>query len=136
MSATGMMMPGDGSNPPENENMATGNDMQGQESSATTQSAYVMPTDGQPTICQNCTHFDGQGMCDHPEVIADPEVQGKVDPNGHSKFYMPGGGKTMQPGMGMPKPAPKKPPMAGSSGGLGAGARFPKVSNTPNFQGD
>jgi hypothetical protein len=58
-----------------------------QQSSASAQAAYVRPTDDQPTICQNCSHFDGQGSCDHPQVIADPDVQGKVEANGHSKFY-------------------------------------------------
>lgn len=134
MSATGMMMPGDGSNPPENDNLGT--DQQAdQQSTATQQSAYVAPTDGQPTICQNCAHFDGQGSCDHPEVVADPEVQGKVDPNGHSKFYAPKSAEAAEAGTGMVKKQPVKAPGAGLAG-LGADARFPKVSNTPNYQGD
>jgi hypothetical protein len=137
MSATGMMLPGDGSNPPENDNLGPAADKkEDQASTATVQSAYVAPTDGQPTICQNCMHFDGQGMCDHPEVIADPEVQGRVDPNGHSKFYMPGSAESAERGMGAPKPQKKPMAGAGQVSALGAGARFPKVSNTPNYQGD
>jgi len=136
MSATGMMMPGDGSNPPENDNLTQGQDAkEDQQSTATTQSAYVAPTDGQPTICQNCMHFDGQGSCDHPEVIADPQVQGKVDPNGHSKFYMPASAEQAEQGVGLSKPQKKAPAPAAGLPGLGAGARFPKVSNTPNYQG-
>src|SRR5271157_2012318 len=104
MSATGMMMPGDGSNPPENSNADQQED---QHSTATQQSAYVAPTDGQPTICQNCMHFDGQGMCDHPEVVADPEVNGKVDANGHSKFYSPKSAEQGEQGLGMAKKPPK-----------------------------
>jgi hypothetical protein len=133
MSATGMMMPGDGSNPPENDNLGT--DQQAdQASTATEQSAYVAPTDGQPTVCANCVHFDGQGMCDHPEVVADPQVQGKVDLNGHSKFYSPKSAETAEGGLGTTQRKPKPP---ANVAGLGAGARFPKIaSNTPNFQGD
>lgn len=130
MSATGMMLPGEGGDQPPNDNL--GADQDDQQSTATEQSAYVAPTDGQPTICQNCVHFDGQSSCDHPEVIADPQVQGQVDANGHSKFYSPkseGGG-----GTGLGKMA--KPQAVGTPQGLGAGARFPKSSNTPNFQGD
>jgi hypothetical protein len=127
MSATGMMMPGEGGGQPSNDNL--GVDQDDSKSTATEQSAYVAPTDGQPTICQNCVHFDGQGSCDHPEVIADPQVQGRVDANGHSKFYSPKSEEAGEMGMGKPKPA-------GTLAGLGAGARFPKSSNTPNFQGD
>jgi hypothetical protein len=127
-----MMMPGDGSKPPENSNA---DQMEDAQSTATQQSAYVAPTDGQPTICQNCMHFDGQGACDHPEVVADPEVNGKVDANGHSKFYSPKSAEQAEAGgMGMAK-RPKASP--GDAAALGVGARFPKMSsNTPNFQGD
>lgn len=128
MSATGMMMPGDGSRPPENSPTDQQEDQQG---TATQQSAYVAPTDGQPTICQNCMHFDGQGACDHPEVVADPEVQGKVDANGHSKFYSAKSAEAAEGELG--KTAPKS---GADIAGLAAGMRFRPPSNTPNFQGD
>lgn len=130
MSATGMMMPGDGSNPPENDNLGA-DQQEDQQGTATQQSAYVAPTDGQPTICANCMHFDGQGSCDHPEVIADPEVNGQAEANGHSKFYYAKSAEAAEGEMG------KKPAQPGAGlAGLSAGARFPKTSNTPNFQGD
>lgn len=128
MSATGMMMAGDGSNPPGN-NAPAADQQEDQQSTATQQSAYVKPTDGQPTICQNCMHFDGQGACDQPEVVADPEVQGKVEANGHSKFYSPKSAEAAEGEL------TKKPPAVGLPG-LAAGARFPKASNTSNYQGD
>lgn len=132
MSATGMMLPGDGSHPPENDSLA--DQKEDQQSSATQQSGYVKPTDGQPTICQNCIHFDGQGACDHPEVIADPEVQGVVEANGHSKFFYAKSAESAETAGGLSKPAPKTPakPGAGLSG-LAAGMRM--RSNTPNYQG-
>src|ERR1700734_1929251 len=124
MSATGNMLPGDGSNPPENDNLDQQED---QESSATQMSAYVAPTDGQPTICANCVHFDGQAACDHPEVISDPEVNGKVEANGHSKFYSPKSAEAVEGSMGITK---KPPQLTPGLTALGGGARFPKVSNT------
>lgn len=92
------------------------------QSTATQQSAYVAPTSGQPTICQNCAHFDGQGSCDAAEVIADPDVMGQVDPNGHSKFYTP---KTDNDG-DEPGASPE-PQYSKGAASLAAGARFPKA---------
>lgn len=129
MSYSGMMMPGDGSNPPDNSNTATEPDGDDQQGTATTQAAYVAPTDGQPTICQNCVHFDGQGACDHPQVIADPQVNGKVDANGHSKFYTPKSGQSAELGA-----ATKKPALDAGIQSLAAGARYPKQS-TGTFGG-
>lgn len=49
----------------------------------TKQSGYADPRHG-PFECGNCIHFhsgsgssmmDGFGSCDHPEVVADPEVE-------------------------------------------------------------
>lgn len=96
---------------------ATG-DTDDQQGTASAQSAYVKPTDGQPTICENCMHFDGSGKCDHPEVIADPEVQGAVEANGHSKFYSP---KSEEQGE-----ANRLPTTGEGVDKLGSGVRSPK----------
>lgn len=49
-------------------------------------SGYQPPDQG-PFECDNCIHFDGQGRCDKPEVIADPQVQGNVEPEGCCNFF-------------------------------------------------
>lgn len=135
MSYTGMFMPATGitnqspAAPADNGAQADQDD--DQQSTATDRAKYVAPEDGQPTICQNCSHFDGQGACDHPEVIADPEVSGKVEANGHCMYFKAGSGEQSVSNI-LPM---KKPAISKGADAIGAGAKFPKVSNTPNYQG-
>lgn len=58
----------------------------GDQGDGTAQSGYATPDFG-PFECENCTHFDGQGKCDHPQVISDPEVQGNVDAEGCCNLF-------------------------------------------------
>lgn len=96
-----------------------GADTDDQKGTATAQAAYVTPASpDEATICQNCIHFDGQGSCDHPQVIADPEVNGTVVANGHSKFFY---SKSAE---GSESEAPQYSPDAAQ---LAGGARFPSA---------
>jgi hypothetical protein len=71
----------------------------------TEQSGYVTPELG-PFRCDNCTHYllamgpprreqrltseegSGQGRCDHPIVLSDPEVSdGRVDADGCCNYF-------------------------------------------------
>jgi len=47
---------------------------------------YASPKDG-PFKCSHCVHFKAPNSCDHPKVIADPEVKGKVEPEGCCNYY-------------------------------------------------
>lgn len=42
---------------------------------------------GADISCANCFHFDGQGSCDQPEVVADPEVNGQVEAEGRCNEF-------------------------------------------------
>lgn len=97
---------------------ADNGDADDQKGTATAQSAYVAPSDGQPTICQNCLHFDGQGSCDHPQVIADPEVNGKVEANGHSKFFHSKSSEAAEN---------ESPQYSADAAQLASGSRFPSA---------
>ena len=46
-----------------------------------------------PAECRTCIHMKRPDRCDHPEVIADPEVRGKVEPLGWCKFHNLGSGE-------------------------------------------
>lgn len=59
---------------------------EGEPGDGTQQSGYVSPDLG-PFECGNCTHFDGQGACDHPQVVSDPEVNGQVEAEGCCNFF-------------------------------------------------
>ena len=61
--------------------------------SGTAQSGYVTPDLG-PFECDNCTHFDGQNSCNHPQVQNDPEVSGQVDPEGCCNYFQSAGRET------------------------------------------
>jgi hypothetical protein len=56
----------------------------------TQQSGYVMPDLG-PFECENCTHFEAPNRCNHPEVVADPEVNGNVEAEGCCNFFKSAG---------------------------------------------
>lgn len=62
---------------------------------------YAGPDEG-PFSCSNCVHFDGNSSCDNPKVIADPEVQGSVDPNGCCNYFRDYDDKEAQPEEGQP----------------------------------
>lgn len=49
---------------------------------------YAPPKDG-PFRCDHCVHFKKPGECNHPAVIVDPGVRGKVAPDGCCNFYHP-----------------------------------------------
>lgn len=66
-----------------------------QEGVGSAQAGYAGPENG-PFECENCIHFDGQGSCDHPQVVTDPEVQGKVDAEGCCNFFSPSGNETQE----------------------------------------
>lgn len=53
------------------------------------ESGYAGPDMG-PFSCANCSHFDGQGSCDNEKVMADPEVNGKVEADGCCNLFRPG----------------------------------------------
>lgn len=63
-----------------------GPQMDTQKGDGTAMSGYVTPDLG-PFECENCTHFQPSNRCDHPQVIADPEVQGQVDAEGCCNFF-------------------------------------------------
>lgn len=65
---------------------ADGDSGGGEPGDGSKQSGYAGPEFG-PFSCSNCTHFDGQGSCDHPEVINDPEVNGQVEADGCCNFF-------------------------------------------------
>lgn len=50
---------------------------------------YVTPDLG-PFECENCVHFTAPSTCDHAVVIADPEVNGQVDPEGCCNYFKSG----------------------------------------------
>lgn len=83
-SSTTPMSPESGAGPLDAEDPSTqqtDTDDQGMGSQA---SGYVtsqeLPADQRS--CSSCLHFDGQSQCSNPQVVADPEVQGKVEPDG------------------------------------------------------
>lgn len=55
------------------------------------ETGYAGPDMG-PFSCANCMHFDGQGSCDNEKVMADPEVNGKVDAEGCCNLFKNGEG--------------------------------------------
>ena len=40
-----------------------------------------------PFECENCQHFTAPSSCSHPFVIADPDVNGQVDPEGCCNYF-------------------------------------------------
>lgn len=64
----------------------------------TKKSGYAPPGLG-PFECEHCEHYDA-GLCDHPDVEADPEVKkstdgrGIVEAEGCCTYYRPGFPKT------------------------------------------
>lgn len=52
------------------------------------QAGYAGAENG-PFECGNCIHFDGQGKCDNPQVISDPEVNGQVEAEGCCNLFSP-----------------------------------------------
>jgi hypothetical protein len=87
------------------------------------QSGYAGPQFA-PFSCSNCTHFDGQGSCDHPQVQSDPEVNGQVESEGCCNFFK---SKTAQGGQG----GEDQRAGAGEAGEAGGGA----AGDTTNDQG-
>jgi hypothetical protein len=86
----------------------------------------VLRAEQGPFTCGNCTHFDGQGSCDHPEIVADPEVNGQVaegDFCGGTRYKS----KTAQGGQG----GEDQTAGAGEAGEAGGGA----AGDTTNDQG-
>jgi hypothetical protein len=78
----GMAAPGPAPGPPD--------DGAGEPGDGTAASGYRTPDLG-PATCQNCVHFQEPSSCDHPAVIADPEVQGQVDPGGWCNTFKSAG---------------------------------------------
>jgi hypothetical protein len=72
-----------------------GNDPSDEQGIGSAQAGYATPENG-PFECSNCVHFDGQASCDNSQVISDPEVQGKVDPEGCCNFFRPSGNENQQ----------------------------------------
>lgn len=57
------------------------------------QSGYATPDNG-PFECENCIHFQPPNACDNPQVVTDPEVNGKVEPEGCCNLFSPAGNET------------------------------------------
>jgi hypothetical protein len=71
-------------------NQGGSNQAKPEEGIGSAQTGYAGPENG-PFECENCIHFDGEGRCDHPQVMADPEVNGQVDAEGCCNLFQPSG---------------------------------------------
>lgn len=78
--------------------MRKSDDAQGSEAEpgdGTQMSGYVTPDLG-PFECENCEHFTSPDQCDHPFVIADPEVRGSVEAEGCCNYFKSAGRETQE----------------------------------------
>lgn len=78
--------------PPNIEAEAPNMEMEGENASmGSPATGYVSASELPPDQrnCGACVHFDGQGNCNQPEVIADPDVQGKVEADGCCDYVRP-----------------------------------------------
>lgn len=81
--------------------------------------AGYAPPDQGPFSCGNCVHFDGQGSCDNPKVITDPEVSGQVEAEGCCNFFRPSKGEEST--------GTEQPNYGDDVASLAGGARFPSA---------
>jgi hypothetical protein len=58
----------------------------GEPGDGTQLSGYASPEYG-PFECENCVHFEAPDKCNHPKVIADPEVNGNVQAEGCCNYF-------------------------------------------------
>src|SRR6266436_1363309 len=75
-------------------NQAGANQAKPEEGIGSAQTGYADPENG-PFECENCIHYEPDNPqypkdCDHPEVIADPEVE-TVDAEGCCNLILPTG---------------------------------------------
>jgi hypothetical protein len=60
------------------------------QASGTKMTGYCGPEDG-PFECENCTYYQDPGQCSNPQVQRDPQVRGKVDPEGCCNLFSSAG---------------------------------------------